>query len=181
LKQLNPALRGLSTPPGYADFQLIVPPGSTPEIHLKIASLPEVKIRPQTNLASRHKVQSGDTLDKIARKYGTSVAALKSANRISSANTLKAGTWIRIPTRTTTAPPKPAPAKVASVKRPVGTAVKSGSKPIQAAAGKGTPPRKPIAKAPIKSSTLPLPKAPAKSSKSSASVKKSPAKEIASR
>jgi membrane-bound lytic murein transglycosylase D len=185
LKQLNPALRGLSTPPAYPDFQLNVPAGSTPEMHMKIAALPEVKIRPQTEMASRHKIQSGDTLDKIARKYGISVAALKSANRISSPNSLKAGTWIRIPARPASlsaSSRKPAPAKVAANVHPGSKALKSGSKSIQTTAkSKGTLAKKPIPRPAPKSTTLPPPKSPAKSGKSSASAKKPPAKEIASR
>ncbi len=42
-------------------------------------------------------IQSGDTLSKIAAKYGTSVAALASANGISDPNKISAGKTITIP------------------------------------------------------------------------------------
>ncbi len=58
--------------------------------------------------ASEHKVASGDTLSKISRKYGVSVAALKSANGLKS-DVISPGQRIKIPgagsaAQTTSAP-----------------------------------------------------------------------------
>jgi membrane-bound lytic murein transglycosylase D len=175
LKQLNPALRGLSTPPGYPEFQLNIPAQSTADMQQKVAVLPEVRIRLQTDLATtRYKIQAGDTLDHLARKYGTSVAALKSANRITSPNQLKAGSWIRVPTRSTSASSR---LKSATLKPSTRSKTPLPKAPVA---------RKPAAKTPVKSGSLspsknPIPKAPAKSSKPAASTKKPVAKEIASR
>ncbi|MBK5095327.1 MAG: LysM peptidoglycan-binding domain-containing protein, partial [Deltaproteobacteria bacterium] len=46
----------------------------------------------------RHVVRSGDTLWKIARKYGVSVRRLAERNRMSSRQTLRTGRVLRIPT-----------------------------------------------------------------------------------
>lgn len=46
----------------------------------------------------RHVVRSGDTLWKIARKYGVSVSRLAERNRMSSRQTLRTGRVLRIPT-----------------------------------------------------------------------------------
>jgi membrane-bound lytic murein transglycosylase D len=43
-----------------------------------------------------HKVQSGDTLTSLAKRYGTSVTSLRALNNMKS-NTLKVGTQLRIP------------------------------------------------------------------------------------
>jgi membrane-bound lytic murein transglycosylase D len=186
LKLLNPALRGLSTPPGYPEFHLNVPAQSSPDMHRKLAALPEVKIRPQTDLATRHKIQAGDTLDRLARKYGTSVTALKAANKITSPNQLKAGSWIRVPARATIASSIIDPGKLPGT-RPSSTTMKSSRRiPPAPAIAKGTPAKKPAAKTSSNAKRLSTPpnsvsKAPAKSVKPAASVKKTPGKEIASR
>jgi murein DD-endopeptidase MepM/ murein hydrolase activator NlpD len=44
-----------------------------------------------------HKVASGDTLAKIARKYGTTVARLTQLNGIKNANLIKVGQVIKLP------------------------------------------------------------------------------------
>jgi membrane-bound lytic murein transglycosylase D len=100
LKLLNPSLRTNTTPPDYAGFELKVPPGSDPELPAKLAALPTAKVRPQIEYASRYKVQAGDTLGRIAGRFGVSVAALQEANSISSPKALKVGMWLRVPSRT---------------------------------------------------------------------------------
>lgn len=183
LKQLNPALRGLTTPPGYPEFRLNIPTASSREMKGKIAALPEARIRPQLEQASRHKIQPGDTLDRIARKYGVSVNALKTANNITSPNLLKPGAFIRIPARASTGssgrtagrltasrletsigksaekklPPSAASANktgaAATAKKPVGSAASNGSAAKLSAAGTG---KRPAAKVATKK---PAPKA----------------------
>lgn len=59
-----------------------------------------------------HKVKSGEHLNMIAKKYGTTVEVLKKYNGISNANLLKIGQTIRIPLEGSTAdnikePPRP--------------------------------------------------------------------------
>jgi membrane-bound lytic murein transglycosylase D len=97
LKQLNPSLRGSSTPPNYPEFQLKVPAGSDSALFEKIAELPAVRVKPPVESGSRYKVQSGDTFSSIAQRYRVSLTELQRANEGMSARTLRAGTWIQLP------------------------------------------------------------------------------------
>jgi membrane-bound lytic murein transglycosylase D len=97
LKELNPALRGLSTPPSYPDIELRVPVGAGPGIPEKVAALPAVRFRPQPEYGDRYRVRPGDTLGGIAARLGVSAAALQSANGIRSPRSLKAGMWLSVP------------------------------------------------------------------------------------
>jgi membrane-bound lytic murein transglycosylase D len=97
LKGLNPALRGLSTPADYPGFELKVPAGSDAEASRKVAELPAVRFKPPPEYPSRHKVQPGDTLTGIAARYHTSAKALQDVNGIKSPNSLRVGSYIRVP------------------------------------------------------------------------------------
>ncbi len=98
LKRLNPALRGLSTPADYPDFQLKVPAGSDPDVCQNIAELPAVKFKPPAfDSPGRYRVRPGDTLGKIAAQYHVSVRSLQEANDIRSAKSLRVGSVIHVP------------------------------------------------------------------------------------
>ena len=45
----------------------------------------------------RHQVRPGETLSGIARRYGTTVEALRRANNLDSRSTIKAGAWLLVP------------------------------------------------------------------------------------
>lgn len=98
LKQLNPSLRGLTTPPNYPEFQLKVPAGSGSELLQKVAELPAVKPRAAVVSGNRYMVQPGDTFSGIAQRYRISLAALQNANPEVPAKLLQAGSWIQLPT-----------------------------------------------------------------------------------
>ena len=49
--------------------------------------------------ATTYKVRSGDTLDKIARKHGTTVAAIQSANGLGKSTNIRAGQTLKIPAK----------------------------------------------------------------------------------
>ena len=97
LKKLNPALRGLTTPANYPNFQLKVPLDSSPETEEQLASLPTAKIRTLPESDCRHKVRAGETLTRIADRYKISVAKLQQANDFSAKKKLIAGAWIQLP------------------------------------------------------------------------------------
>ncbi len=97
LKSLNPALRGLSTPANYPNFELKIPAGAESDTGSKIAALPAVKIKPPAELPGRYKIQAGDTLTQIAQRFHTAVAALQAANDIKSPKSLRAGSWLHVP------------------------------------------------------------------------------------
>ncbi len=105
LRELNPSLRGLSTPVNYPNFELKVPSGVDAEVGQKIAALPAVKIKPPPELPGRYKVQQGDTLSAIARRFHTTSEAIQSANDIRSPKSLRAGTWIHVPSSMTRSAP----------------------------------------------------------------------------
>ncbi|MFH1249887.1 MAG: LysM peptidoglycan-binding domain-containing protein, partial [bacterium] len=95
LKQNNPELRRWMTPPETDNYILRVPVGKGAGLVEKLAELPDVEVKPQW---TTHTVQRGQTLSYIARKYGTSVSALISANNIRNKNQLKVGQVLKIPT-----------------------------------------------------------------------------------
>jgi membrane-bound lytic murein transglycosylase D len=98
VKQLNPSLRGLSTPPSYAGFELKVPSGSLqPETTEKIAELPAVKLRPPAQDGGRYRVKRGESFYSIAASHHITVAALQRSNPGISPRSLRAGSLIRIP------------------------------------------------------------------------------------
>jgi membrane-bound lytic murein transglycosylase D len=97
LKKLNPALRGLTTPANYPNFQLKVPLDIPPEMEEQLASLPTAKIRAIPEADCRHKVRSGETLTRIANRYKTTVAKIRQANGFSAKTKPVAGAWIRLP------------------------------------------------------------------------------------
>jgi membrane-bound lytic murein transglycosylase D len=163
LKQLNPSLRGLSTPANYTDFQLKIPPGSNqPEISQKIAALPAVKFRPPPESPGRHRIQSGDTLSSIAARHHVSVAALVSANKGISPKSLQIGKWIQIPEpRTTSASSRSRSTAISSprIRSSVPSSTKGAKKPAVRAAQGGKRPSPSVTKAsPAKAKAAQAPK-----------------------
>lgn len=101
LQALNPALNGeiwrgdLLIPKGYP---LRVPEGVGPQIARAYDQLPDSRKSPY-QAGSRHRVRSGETLSTIARRYGSSVAALQRANGLHRANFIRVGQVLYIPPR----------------------------------------------------------------------------------
>lgn len=95
LKEYNPELRRWMTPPDEDQYVLRIPVGKGERLAEKLAELPSVESKPQW---TTHTVRRGQTLSYIARKYGTSVSALISANNIRNKNQIKVGQVLRIPT-----------------------------------------------------------------------------------
>ena len=94
LKDLNPELTQLSTPPEYEEGYLLkIPKGSTELFASNIQNIPESARR--TYLV--HQVRRGETLTRIARKYSISIYDLADANNISTKSKLYVGVNLRIP------------------------------------------------------------------------------------
>jgi membrane-bound lytic murein transglycosylase D len=109
LRDLNPAVARavwegrLRLPKGY---RLKVPQGSLPVVTAAYGALPaEAKLAGQGG--GRHVVRSGDTLGRIANRYGTTVAALTSSNRLSTKSVLRVGQELVVPGREEPATPTP--------------------------------------------------------------------------
>jgi len=93
LRTLNPALLRLATPDD-PDFELHLPLGTAQKFSTEIAAIP-----PEKWISwRRHRVESGETLASIAKKYRVTVAALADANSLERAASLETGAKLIIPT-----------------------------------------------------------------------------------
>jgi len=95
LKRLNPELKSGLTPREPEGYELKVPVGTRESLRLAFAAAPTATFP----VARRHVVRRGETLARIARRYGVSVAALASANRISRRARLVKGRSLVLPGR----------------------------------------------------------------------------------
>jgi membrane-bound lytic murein transglycosylase D len=136
LKKLNPAIRGLTTPANYPNFQLKVPVDSDPQTHDKLAALPAAKIRLVDEFDYRHKVKPGDSLTRIAARYHVTATELAKENSISLNKKLTPGTWIKVPSRPVIPNTTLASPRVPSAKLVAGKPTNEKSKPAAAKSGK---------------------------------------------
>ncbi|MEJ2104240.1 MAG: LysM peptidoglycan-binding domain-containing protein, partial [Ignavibacteriaceae bacterium] len=94
LSDMNPELTQLSTPPDFeGGYPLKIPKGSLGKFAAQMQNIPESARR--TFLV--HEVRKGETLTRIARKYGVSIYDLADANNISTKSRLYVGVPLRIP------------------------------------------------------------------------------------
>ncbi len=109
LRRLNPELKRSQTPPGKGLYTLKVPQGVAP-IMLASASVeqdasadskaPAKKQARSTSTAGEYwtyKVRRGDSLSKIAQKYGVKMAVLRDINSIHNVKSLQVGQKLKIP------------------------------------------------------------------------------------
>ena len=94
LRKLNPALKGYRTPARYPNFALNVPADSDPELYGLIEKLPAAQA---VAVEGKHKVEQGDTLYDLARRYGVKLADLQEVNDLSSKSILRIGMLLEIP------------------------------------------------------------------------------------
>jgi len=95
LQLLNPELRTAITPREPRGYELKVPVGARESVLLAFAAAPTASLP----VARRHLVRRGETLSRIARRYGVSVARLASANGLSRQARLSRGRRLVIPAR----------------------------------------------------------------------------------
>lgn len=94
LQDMNPELTQLSTPDNYpGGYPLKIPKGSYNLLASNMENIPESAKR--TYLV--HSVRKGETINKIAQRYGVSKYDLADANNISTNSRLYAGVELRIP------------------------------------------------------------------------------------
>jgi membrane-bound lytic murein transglycosylase D len=93
LEMLNPELRSPITPRQDEGYDLKVPPGTRESVLLAYAAAPTAK--PQA--FATHVAKKGDTLPRIAKKYGVSVTALASANSLTTRSKVSKGQEIMVP------------------------------------------------------------------------------------
>ena len=93
--EMNPALRRWCTPPGAESWDVRIPLGTSEGFHEALAAIP-----PEKRLTfKRYKVSNGDTLSKIADKYGVSMNSILKLNTIPNANRISVGQYLVIPVR----------------------------------------------------------------------------------
>ena len=91
LHRLNPGFKRWATDPA-GPHRLQLPSGAAERFMAKLAQTPsELRMR-----WIRHEIARGDTLGAIARRYGTSVAALKDTNRLAS-DLIRVGRHLMVP------------------------------------------------------------------------------------
>jgi len=92
LRALNPALLRLATPDDPS-FQLHLPQGSAERFSAEIADIPPDKWVSWR----RHRVEAGETLTSIGKKYRVTAAAIADANNLERNEALEAGEKLIIP------------------------------------------------------------------------------------
>ena len=108
MKFLNPELRRWVTPLDRNDYPIRIPKGSAEAFKTALAAIPEnERVRFGT-----HVVRRGDTLSRIANRYGTSIAALTAANNISRRSLIHPGQVLTVPV-----PPGSGGPRIRSVQR----------------------------------------------------------------
>jgi membrane-bound lytic murein transglycosylase D len=101
LAGLNPELRHGTTPGDT--YALKVPKEAAASFEAKLAALPAYAPPPEQTYAV-HRVRRGETLSTIARRNGTSVNAIVSANHLRSRHRIRVGQRLKIPQRGSSAP-----------------------------------------------------------------------------
>lgn len=93
--EMNPQLKRFCTPPGIANYVVNVPLGSGSTFAENFAKVPAEE---RTTFA-RHKVRKGETVAKIASRYGVSAEAILKLNQLDSAKSVRTGTFLVVPVR----------------------------------------------------------------------------------
>ncbi len=132
LVNLNPELRHDSTP-NY-EYDLRVPEGYGETCLASVATLPQYI--PPDVVTDRHTVRRGDTLGAIARRYRTSVDAIKRLNNLRG-NLIRVGQVLRVPSRGGAVTPA-APVPEAKPGETVTYVVRNGDNLFQIAKAYGT-------------------------------------------
>ncbi len=93
IKRLNPRYRRTVTPPDERNFLIRIPPGRRTAFLAAMGSTP----RSEWVRTTYHRVRRGETLSRIARRYGVTVRDIARANGIRNYNRLRVGQVLKIP------------------------------------------------------------------------------------
>ena len=96
---LNPHLIRGCAPDGKSSYPVRIPEGKLELCRSELARIPreELVAKVYASPEIKHTVKRGETLSRIARKYGTTIAAIGKANRLKSYHRIKVGQVLRIP------------------------------------------------------------------------------------
>lgn len=95
LSEMNPELRTTVTPREPAGYRLRVPRGLAAAVEARAVSLPEAAVP----ALRRHRVARGETIARVARRFGVSAGALADANDLSPSARLTPRSMLVIPDR----------------------------------------------------------------------------------
>lgn len=113
IANLNPHLIKGTTPPTATDYEIVLPKGTAKKLLVALADVPPDK----RVTVTRHQLRRGESLYKVARRYGVPLKTLLAANNLRDSRGLKPGTAIVIPLGTARkAPIAPTSRYVASKK-----------------------------------------------------------------
>jgi membrane-bound lytic murein transglycosylase D len=121
LQALNPELRSAVTPAQPEGYLLKIPSGQRETVRLAYAAVPTA--RPPA--FRTHVTRKGETLPRIARHYGVSVASLAAANSLNTHSRISRGQDIMVPEKVASA--KPAQSKSVKKKKSSPTRVAQAS------------------------------------------------------
>jgi len=96
LRWLNPELLRDRTPPGRRTYALRIPSGQAQAFQEAYAALPE-ELKQSTLV---HVVQRGETIGRVARRYGVTIRAIQEANGLGKSLRLQPGQTLLIPSNT---------------------------------------------------------------------------------
>lgn len=94
IKDLNPELRRWCTPPDYPDYELKIPKGKRKSFDEAYAQIPPDQRYIERIVYSRYRVKKRDTLQAIARRYGTSAGALAEVNKLKPTSNIRGRTLL---------------------------------------------------------------------------------------
>ncbi|WP_457623884.1 LysM peptidoglycan-binding domain-containing protein [Persephonella sp.] len=99
LKKMNPHLKKGITPPDSGEYNIYIPEGYKETVEVALEKSPLIKYR----ALKEYTVRSGDSLYKIAKKFGTSVSYLRKINNLNGGIIVK-GTVLKVPSYITAYP-----------------------------------------------------------------------------
>jgi membrane-bound lytic murein transglycosylase D len=93
VQELNPHIKRLTTPRNDPEFNLYVPEGTKEKFLSEIEAIPE----DMRVTWRKHRVEEGETLTLLARRYHTSPSAISEANSLASDEKIQPGDKLIIP------------------------------------------------------------------------------------
>jgi membrane-bound lytic murein transglycosylase D len=100
IRELNPDLRHWCTPPNYPDYELKLPKGTRLQFELEYAKVPVEKRFTEKVLYTNYLARKKDSLNSVARRFGTSPETLSELNGLSK-NARVAGKKLVVPVKQT--------------------------------------------------------------------------------